>query len=68
MKTRGMKNFFILSIVIVILLTNSSLALAQPQNGYHTQGLFNLQFVMNLCWGNETQTPISPGETRKSIL
>jgi len=66
MKTRGMRNFFILS--IVILLTNSSLALAQPQNGYHPQGFFNLQFVIDLSWGNETQEPISPGETREVNL
>jgi hypothetical protein len=63
-----MKNFFILSIVIVILLTNSYLALAQPQNGYHTQGIFNLQFVLNIAWGDETQEPISPGETREVNL
>ena len=68
MKTRGMRIFFILCTVIVILLTNGSTALAKPQNGYHPQGLFNLQFVMDLSWGNETQEPISPGETRKVNL
>ena len=70
MKTRGMRIFFILCTVIVILLTNSSLAIAQPQDGYHTQGLFfNLQFVMTISWGaNETQTPIHPGEARQVHL
>jgi hypothetical protein len=61
-----MRNFFILS--IVILLTNSSLALAQPQNGHHPQGLFNLQFFIDLSWGDETQEPIPPGETREVNL
>jgi hypothetical protein len=65
LKTRGTKIFFILCTVIVIILTNSSTALAKPQNGYRPQGLFNLQFVLNVSWpGNETSEPISPGETR----
>jgi hypothetical protein len=70
MRTRGMRIFLILCTVIVILLTNSSLAIAQPQYGYHTQGLFfNLQFVMTISWGaNETQTPIHPGEVRQVHL
>jgi len=66
MKKRGMRNFFILCTIIVIILTNGSTALAKPQNGYQPQGLFNLQFVMNITWGaNETQTPIRPGEIRE---
>jgi len=68
MKKRGMRNFFILCTIIVIILTNGSTALAKPQNGYQPQGLFNLQFVMNLSWGNETTEPISPGETREVTL
>jgi hypothetical protein len=70
MRTRGMRIFLIVCTVIVILLTNSSLAIAQPQYGYHTQGLFfNLQFVMTISWGaNETQTPIHPGEVRQVHL
>jgi len=58
MKKKGMKVFFILFTVIVILFTNSSLVLAQPQSGYHPGCFFNLQFVMNLSWENETVEPI----------
>jgi hypothetical protein len=69
LKTRGTKNFFILCTVIVIILTNGSTALAKPQNGYQSQGLFNLQFVMYVSWPeNETGKPISPGETREVHL
>jgi len=68
MKTRGMRNFFILFTIIVMLLLQSSLASAEPQNGYHKQGLFNLQFFVNISWGNETQTPIQPRETREVHL
>lgn len=53
MKTKGMKNLFILFTIIVMLLLQSSLASAQAQNGYHKQGLFGLQFVMIITW-NET--------------
>ena len=68
MKKRGMRIFFISCTIIVILLTNSSLVLAQLQSGYHPGCFFNLQFVMNLSWGNETAEPISPGETREVHL
>jgi len=67
MKTRGMKNLFILFTIIVMLLLQSSLASAQPQNDYHKQGLFGLQFVITIAW-NETQTPIHPGEVREVHL
>jgi hypothetical protein len=66
MQKRRMRLFFIFCAVIVILLTNSSLVLAQPQSGYHPGCFFNLQFVMTVSWsGNDTQEPISPGETRE---
>jgi len=69
MKKRGMRNFFILFTIIVVLLLQSSLVSAQPQSGYHPGCFFNLQFVMNLSWsGNDTQEPISPGETREVHL
>jgi hypothetical protein len=69
MTARGVKNYFILGTIIVILLTNSSLAVAQSQNGYHPQGLFNLQFVLSITWNaNDTYPPIHPGELRKINL
>lgn len=67
MKKRGKKNFFILFTIIVMLLLQSSLASAQPQNDYHKQGLFGLQFVMTISW-NATITPIHPGEVRQVHL
>jgi hypothetical protein len=67
-KTRGMKNLFIIFTIIVMLLLQSSLASAQPQNDYPKQDLFGLQFVMNITWGNETQTPIHPREVRQVHL
>ena len=53
--------------VIVIILTNISVASAQPQKGSHQQSLFGLQFVMTIIW-NETQTPIHPGEVSQVHL
>jgi hypothetical protein len=68
MKTRVMRNRIAVYTIMVILLTNISVASAQPQKGSHKQGLFDLQFVMTISWGNETQTPIHPGEVREAHL
>lgn len=68
MKTRVMRNRIVLYTVIIILLTNISVASARPEQGNIKRGLFNLQFVMNIIWGNETQTPIHPGEVRQVHL
>ena len=60
-----MKKYSVIFVVIGILFTCSPLAFAQSQDEYHPQGIFHLQFVLTVSWGNETQTPISPGETRE---
>jgi hypothetical protein len=62
------KKYSVLFAVIVILFTFSPLALAQSQDGYHPRCIFHLQFVLTISWGNETQEPISPGETREVNL
>ena len=64
-----MKKALILFTIIVILLLNCSLVSAQPQKSSYKQGLFNLQLVMTISWdGNDTQTPIHPGEVRQVLL
>jgi len=69
MKTTRMKKYSVLFVVLVILFTCSPFALAQSEDVYHPQGFFfNLQFVLTISWGNETSTPISPGETREVNL
>jgi hypothetical protein len=67
MKTRVMRNCIVLYSVIIILLTNISIASARPEQGNNKQGLFGLQFVMTISW-YETQTPIHPGEVRQVHL
>lgn len=64
MKTRKIFMFFM---IIGILLTNSSFAIAQSSNGYHPQGIFfNLQFFMKITLNeNITSKPIPPGEMRQ---
>ncbi len=68
MKITRMKKYSVLLVVLVALFTCSPLALAQSHDDYHPQGIFHLQFVLFVSWGNETQTPISPGETREVNL
>ncbi|MBE3136757.1 MAG: hypothetical protein IMZ43_05115 [Thermoplasmata archaeon] len=68
MKTRVMRNRIVLYTLIIILLTNISVVSARTEQGINKQGLFDLQFVMNISWGNETQTPIHPGEIREVHL
>ena len=69
MKKKGMKKILILFAIIVMLLLQSSLASAQLEKGSQKQSLFGLQFVMNITWdGNDTQTPIRPGEVRQVHL
>jgi hypothetical protein len=65
MKITRMKKYSLISVVIVILFTCIPSASAQSQDVHQPQGFFfNLQFVLTISWGNETSTPISPGETR----
>jgi hypothetical protein len=68
MKTRVMRNLVVICSVIILLLTNISVASGRPEQGKNKQDLFNLQFVMNITWGNETNTPIHPGEVREVHL
>jgi hypothetical protein len=70
MKTRRIRNLFILWSIIVILFSSSFSAVAQPPGSHHPQGLFfNLQFVMIVSWnGSQSEEPISPGETREVNL
>lgn len=52
-----------------MLFTSSPLALAQSSRSSHPGGFINnLQFVLNISFGNETAQPISPGETREVTL
>ena len=51
MKTTRMMKYSVLFVVIVILFTSSPFAIAQSQDGYHPQGIFNLQFVLIASWG-----------------
>jgi len=65
MKRKGMKNLFLLLTIVMMLVLQSSLASAQPQNSSHKPGLFGLQFFMTVFWNtNDTQTPIHPRELR----
>lgn len=68
MKKRGMTYRFIVPVVLVLLFAQSPLVFAQPQSLSHPGCLFNLQFVTVVSWGNETDEPIAPGETREVRL
>jgi len=67
-KTRVIRNGIILCIIIGILFTNISVTSAPPEQGRNKSCLFNLQFIVCITWGNETHTPIRPGETREVNL
>jgi hypothetical protein len=65
MKTKVMRNLIIVCIILFVLLSNISFALAQSKQDTKNQGLINLQFVMFIHWqGNDTNEPIHPGELR----
>lgn len=68
MKIKRIRNLGVLCTIIGILLANTCVASAKPEQKPHNNSLFNLQFVMNIRWGNETDTPISPGELREVNL
>jgi hypothetical protein len=64
MKTTRMKNFSVLFVIIVIVFSSSPKVVAQSQNDYHPQGIFNLSFYI-LILADSIDEPILPGETRE---
>jgi hypothetical protein len=63
------RKWLAIGIILLFIGTYSIPAVAHSQDDNQPQGIiFNLMFVMNIWWGNETQTPISPGETREVNL
>jgi hypothetical protein len=69
MKIGGLRKLCIVFSIILVILTSSSLVVAQPQKENFTKGLFHLQFVSTISWsGSDLQEPISPGETREVNL
>ena len=69
MKIKGLRYFVIFFSIIVILLTNNSLAVAQPKDESSRKGLIHLQFSLTISWNaSETEQPISPGQIRVVTL
>lgn len=64
MKRKGLKKIGILFCIIILFASTASAA-TQPRRETSRHGLFNIQFVCTVSWsGNQTQTPIIPGEIR----
>jgi hypothetical protein len=64
MKCKGLIKIGILFCIIILFASNASAA-TQPRKETGRHSLFNIQFVCNTSWsGNQTQTPIIPGEIR----
>jgi hypothetical protein len=69
MKIRGLRNICTVFLIIFVLFSSTSLVGAQPQEKSSRKGFIHLQFSITISWNaNETEQPISPGETREVTL
>jgi hypothetical protein len=68
MKGKGLIKIGILFCIIIFFASTASAA-TTPQREAGRHGLFNIQFACTVSWsGNQTQTPITPGDLRSINL